>query len=638
MDDVPAGWFAFVGDDGTTSFYNPITKQYANTIDEILRVDESTIFETTGESKNRWRLLKKLGNGTFGIAYEALLDGRPGWVLKLTYDIRDGKRERFVYDSVIDKISAERRRSFPARPSNPALRSGEEISKKEPMIWNAFERVDGANLNSVWGARDTLSAASAAQIAVQLIQAVKEMHKLGWSHNDINAGNVMYRSPEQDPNCGVVLMDFGLSVRIDSYDTQGTYFTRSARFLRTKSEDDKAWITTLNDVEAIFYLMLAVLDVDYETMTQYKDKDKKFEKFLHVCMEEDPSIKPFVLLVWKIRDSNLNSPTLKWSDILYDEMCEKLLQMTGAGTVIEDAYKRIDWPAFRNYVPLASSSTTTSSSSSPSSLYDPAQGEAVTPLVSTTSTPPSSETAHAFDLATRVSDTGWRGITDVNFGFDDITFFTKPGPSNVLDLYLRRTLATDRVALHYRITSFTQKLTKIFEDVPEFPRIVGLHHIIQYTDEYVSKLMVIVPWERVHEIRTSENDVRGPENNTGRTFIPSWETLIQRTTNLRELRLIYERNWDDPNSTYFRVGTKETLQILDLLKKYDRSTHVVLVRNRGTAFIFDESSKRLFAAVRANNSRVARSLAAAVVLPTVTTKTLLGGERDVADRLLSFMF
>lgn len=157
------------------------------------------IQDLEGRTLGIYQVRRKLGEGGMGAvyrAYDPLLDREVAIkVLPAEY-----ARDR----SYIQRFEREVRAL--ARLRHPNLVHIYTVGEDAGIQYFAMEFIEGETLADYMRQRDRLSIEEALRIGSQVLSALHSIHRLGITHRDIKASNIMI-----DGNGRAVLMDFGLA-------------------------------------------------------------------------------------------------------------------------------------------------------------------------------------------------------------------------------------------------------------------------------------------------------------------------------------------------------------------------------------------------------------------------------------------
>jgi hypothetical protein len=147
---------------------------------------------------DRYRLIRRLGAGGFGVVWEAHdeLLGREV-ALKCISLPAEADRERARREALVS-----------ARLNHPAIVALYEAHCEQDEFYLASELVRGHTLER-WIAADQLSDRHIAQIGGALCEALEHAHAHGVVHRDVKPQNVLIAEHPSEPGAAVKLADFG---------------------------------------------------------------------------------------------------------------------------------------------------------------------------------------------------------------------------------------------------------------------------------------------------------------------------------------------------------------------------------------------------------------------------------------------
>ncbi len=171
--------------------------QLAAFMTEVLgrRLEEGGGLERVG----KYRLLRKIGEGTTGRVYEAL---HPG--LDRLVAVKMLSHALVYHRTFRDRFLQEARTA--ARFSHPNIVSVFDTEEAYATFFIVMERLQGTDLATVIETRRMLPPDEAAAILRQIAAALEAAHKHGFAHRDVKPANVA-----MDDRGHVKLMDFGLA-------------------------------------------------------------------------------------------------------------------------------------------------------------------------------------------------------------------------------------------------------------------------------------------------------------------------------------------------------------------------------------------------------------------------------------------
>lgn len=340
-------------DDAGKPFYTHVATGFV-TRDASLTARDPKIQLDSPHARENIVVGEVLGAGVYGTVYAATVRGdATRWALKSIRDARDGHARREL-DSFFDVMRCveeagdpECARFFPRVPDNEWLRNGVldiilvDDGVQEVMYrWCMMERALGPMVRS----QTPLSPRDVVRFTVQTIQAVSVLNAQGFLHNDLHMGNIMVKSPEQDPQCSIMLIDFGFLSKAGSVGRPGNRVTWSKWWVRSVT-DSKGFLGFYNDVEAALYNALLCFGVPSRALSDPLVKGDDGMLFavaeLHAA-QPSPELTRVLEVLMEVRGANTNTCP-RWSPGVVNKWCAELLgEQDAAG-----ATARIDWPAFR---------------------------------------------------------------------------------------------------------------------------------------------------------------------------------------------------------------------------------------------------------------------------------------------------
>ena len=178
-----------------------------------MKSDETQSFSDEGSraSENspqfgKFRLVKELGRGAFGIVYlaqDSELDRNVALKIpKVSAELTTSRRVRFVREA-----------RAAAKVEHPGICSVYEIGEQDGQFFIAMQFVQGRTLSGILQRAETIPPLHAAKFVRRLAIALAEAHKHGVIHRDLKPANIMV-TPKGQP----VVMDFGLARLISAGD------------------------------------------------------------------------------------------------------------------------------------------------------------------------------------------------------------------------------------------------------------------------------------------------------------------------------------------------------------------------------------------------------------------------------------
>ncbi|EPZ34888.1 kinase-like protein [Rozella allomycis CSF55] len=159
-----------------------------------------------------YRVLKKLGHGSFSTVLKGTLDGKEMVALKLI-SINLLKKSPKARLSLVREIRALK--------EHPNFVKIHDVFKTNDYICLVMEYIDGGELFNYVADNDGLSAFEAKDIFHQLVRAIKYMHSIDLVHRDLKLENILLlMSPKK--RLLVKIIDFGLTRSIRDCDLLST--------------------------------------------------------------------------------------------------------------------------------------------------------------------------------------------------------------------------------------------------------------------------------------------------------------------------------------------------------------------------------------------------------------------------------
>ena len=156
----------------------------------------------------RYRLLEKVGEGTFGSVYRA-------WDPELEFEIAIKILHRQVADGRLkERLLREGRALAKVRHANVVRVLG--VESHEDRVGLCMEFVRGETLDGVVHTQGTLNARETALVGEDVCRALAAVHHAGFVHRDVKARNVMREQAGR-----IVLMDFGTGRETDQREISG---------------------------------------------------------------------------------------------------------------------------------------------------------------------------------------------------------------------------------------------------------------------------------------------------------------------------------------------------------------------------------------------------------------------------------
>ena len=167
------------------------------------------VLPTEGEEWGRFRLLEKVGAGSFGSVYRAFDPD-------LDREIAIKILHRSIDDSLLkERLLKEGRALAKVRHSNVVSVFG--VESYVDHVGLCMEFIRGETLETEIQTRGTFSESQTVEVGKAICQALSAVHRAGFVHRDVKARNIMR---ERDTG-RIVLMDFGTGREIDQELTSG---------------------------------------------------------------------------------------------------------------------------------------------------------------------------------------------------------------------------------------------------------------------------------------------------------------------------------------------------------------------------------------------------------------------------------
>ncbi|MEQ8667736.1 MAG: protein kinase [Pirellulales bacterium] len=246
----------------------------------------------------RYEIREELGRGGMGVVYEAFDRKLNRFVaLKMIVPHRSSRPE--------DKLRFQREAEAVARLTHPGIVEVFEFDEHESAHYCVFEYMDGGSLAD--RIKESLPAPrEAAELIVQLAEAVEFAHQNGVIHRDLKPSNVLFHS-----NGVPKIADFGLAKRLEGEWTQsisGRPIGTPCYMSPEQAEGHASSIGPATDVYALGATLYELLtgrppfrgDTDWGTLEQVRQKepappsslvaglDAQLEAICLTCLEKAP--------------------------------------------------------------------------------------------------------------------------------------------------------------------------------------------------------------------------------------------------------------------------------------------------------------------------------------------------------------
>jgi serine/threonine-protein kinase len=162
------------------------------------------------EAWGRYRLIEKVGEGGFGSVYRA-------WDSELERELAVKILHPRVANAQLRSRLLLEGRAL-ARVRHPNVVSVLGVESHGDRVGLCMEFVHGETLTSVLGRHGTLNAREAALIGEDVCRALAAVHRAGFVHRDVKAGNVIREDAGR-----IVLMDFGTGQQLAPLERSGHF-------------------------------------------------------------------------------------------------------------------------------------------------------------------------------------------------------------------------------------------------------------------------------------------------------------------------------------------------------------------------------------------------------------------------------
>jgi serine/threonine protein kinase len=163
---------------------------------------------------NRYSIIRMIGQGGFGITYEAIDETLETRVCikelfvsgqnsrGLNHSVQTQNVKDFSFDDFIRRFLEEARQL--AKFNHPNIVSVKDVFSSNGTAYMVMEFVEGQTLKQLVSSGGAMNTEIALPIFNQLLDAVETVHKAGMLHRDIKPDNILIT-----PDKKVVLIDFG---------------------------------------------------------------------------------------------------------------------------------------------------------------------------------------------------------------------------------------------------------------------------------------------------------------------------------------------------------------------------------------------------------------------------------------------
>lgn len=187
-----------------------------------------TLRENTTLQSGKYRIIKVLGQGGFGITYlaEQVMLGRKVAIKEFFYkeccDREDGtshvalgtQSNRETVQRFMNKFLKEARTI--SQLDHPNIIKIHDIFEENNTAYYVMEYIEGENLSELVKRQGALPEATAVAYIKKVADALAYIHARSINHLDVKPGNIMLRQHDQQ----IVLIDFGLSKQYDAVGSQ----------------------------------------------------------------------------------------------------------------------------------------------------------------------------------------------------------------------------------------------------------------------------------------------------------------------------------------------------------------------------------------------------------------------------------
>ena len=200
----------------------------------------------------RYQVEAEIARGGMATVYRArdLRLDRPVALKVMRADLADD-------DSFVRRFVQEARAA--ARLQHPHVVNVYDQGEDEEVVFLAMELVEGPTLREVIRARAPMSARSALELLLPVVEALTEAHRRGLVHRDIKPENVLLAGGRRT---GVKVADFGLARAISAAGQQASaemLWGTAAYLAPEQVERDSSHVDTRTDVYAVGLLLFELL-------------------------------------------------------------------------------------------------------------------------------------------------------------------------------------------------------------------------------------------------------------------------------------------------------------------------------------------------------------------------------------------
>ncbi len=219
----------------------------------------------------RYRLLQKVGEGSFGSVYRA-------WDPELERELAIKILHRRVASAELKRRLLREGRALAKIRHNNVV-SVLAVESHEERVGLCMEFVRGETLEAQLRTRLAFSAREAALVGEDVCQALDAVHRAGFVHRDVKARNVM-----RDPGGRVVLMDFGTgreterAARTGRVDTAGTPVYMAPEVLAGEAATPRSDVYSVGVL--LYHLVTGDYPVEGRTMDDLRDAHREGRRTL----------------------------------------------------------------------------------------------------------------------------------------------------------------------------------------------------------------------------------------------------------------------------------------------------------------------------------------------------------------------
>ncbi|KAJ5069523.1 tau-tubulin kinase 1 [Anaeramoeba ignava] len=223
--------------------------------------------------ENRWKILNRIGYGTFGEIYKAK-DNLKSQDVAIKFERSDQKRQSLKLEIAILKLLQ------PSKYFTEFIYCG----KNEDYTFLVMELL-GQNLSQLLQKNPLkkFSLSTTIRIGLEMLNAIESLHKIGFVHRDIKPSNFVIRKNIRNKNeTFLVLIDFGLARSYITHEGElrkprkKIGFRGTARYASINSHDNTE-LSRRDDMWSFFYVMIEFLKGN---LPWRKVKDQKQIGFL----------------------------------------------------------------------------------------------------------------------------------------------------------------------------------------------------------------------------------------------------------------------------------------------------------------------------------------------------------------------